>query len=65
MQCGTGLHVAHKDWAVMFGLEQIGNDFKLLEVSVPVDKIVVPKYGDGEVRCGELTVVREVPRSEW
>jgi hypothetical protein len=65
MQCGTGLHVAHKDWAVMFGLEHIGNDFKLLEVSVPVDKIVVPKYGDGKVRCSELTVIREVPRSEW
>jgi hypothetical protein len=66
VKCGIGLHVAHKDWAIEFGFDSAGGDsFKLLECSVPLDKLVVPKYGDGKVRCSELTVIREVPRSEW
>ena len=66
VKCGIGLHVAHKDWAIKFGFESAGGDsFKLLECSVPLDKLIVPKYGDGKVRCSELTVIREVPRSEW
>jgi len=64
--CGIGLHVAHKDLAIKFGFQCAdGDSFKLLECSVPLDKLVVPKYGDGKVRCSELTVTREVPRSEW
>jgi len=66
VKCGIGLHIAHKDWAIEFGFDCAGGDsFKLLECSVPLDKLVVPKYGDGKVRCSELTVIREVPRSEW
>ena len=66
VKCGIGLHIAHKDWAIEFGFDCArGDSFKLLECSVPLDKLVVPKYGDGKVRCSELTVIREVPRSEW
>lgn len=62
--CSTGLHIAHLDWAIRFGQEP-GESFRILEVAVPLDKIVVPKYGDGKVRTSELTVIREVPRDEW
>ncbi len=61
--CGMGMHVAHKDWALLFG-ELGGGDFRVLEVAVPLDKIVVPFNTDGKVRCSELTVLREVPLEE-
>jgi hypothetical protein len=62
VMCGRGMHVAHRDWALRFG-ESMG-DFRVLEVSVPLDKIVVPFDVDGKVRCSELTVLREVPLEE-
>lgn len=61
--CSTGLHIAHKDWALQFGNGNIRN-FKVLECSVPLDKIVVPENTDGKVRTSELTVLREVPLEE-
>ena len=62
VMCGLGMHVAHRDWALQFG-EGMG-EFKILEVAVPLDKIVVPFDTDGKVRCSELTVLREVPLEE-
>jgi hypothetical protein len=63
--CSNGLHVSHLAWAIDFGRSSGGNDFKILECAVPIDKIVLPKKCDGKVRTSELTVLREVPPSEW
>ena len=60
--CSTGLHIAHKHWALEFGRDK--GEFKLLECAVPLDKIVLPKHTDGKVRTSELTVLREVPLEE-
>jgi hypothetical protein len=61
--CLNGLHVSPKSWAISFG-----NGFEnlaILEVEVPVDKIVVASDTDGKVRTSELKVLREVPKEEW
>jgi hypothetical protein len=50
-------------WALNFG--NSWNDMALLEVKVPIDKIVVSKDCDGKVRTSELTVLREVPVDEY
>jgi len=63
--CSNGLHVSHLAWAIDFGRSSGSNDFKILECAVPIDKIVLPKKCDGKVRTSELTVLREVPPSEW
>ena len=61
--CSYGLHVSHKMWALNFGGGWV--DMALLEVSVPVDNIVVSKDCDGKVRTSKLTVIREVPKDEY
>jgi hypothetical protein len=61
--CTYGLHVSHKMWALKFGWDW--PDIALLEVTVPIDKIVVAQDCDGKVRTSELTVMREVPETEW
>ena len=61
--CGYGLHVSHKMWALKFG--RSWSDMALLEVRVPIDKIVVAKDCDGKVRTSQLEVLREVPEEEW
>ena len=61
--CTYGLHVSHKMWALRFGAGW--QNMALLEVKVPIDKIVVAKDCDGKVRTSELTVIREVPEEEW
>jgi hypothetical protein len=63
--CGRGLHVAYKEWAINYGKGEDFDNFKVLEVSVPIDKIVYCPKSDGKVRTSELTVVREVPIEEW
>jgi len=64
--CSVGLHVSYLAWALDFGRSSTsGNPFKVIEVAVPIDKIVLPKECDGKVRTPELTVLREVPVSEW
>lgn len=66
VSCSKGLHVAYKNWAIKFGMENFEDGkFRLLEVAVPLDKIVVPRHGDGKVRTSELKVLREVPKEEW
>jgi hypothetical protein len=61
--CAPGLHVSHKSWARGFGGGWI--DFALLECEVPIKSIVVSKDTDGKVRTSKLTVLREVPASEY
>jgi hypothetical protein len=63
MSCTYGLHVSHKIWALRFGCSW--NDMALIEVKVPINKIVVANDCDGKVRTSELTVIREVPEEEW
>ena len=62
VECSTGLHVAHLQWALDFGRER--GRFKIIECAVPLDKIVLPNDTDGKVRTSELTVLREVPLEE-
>jgi hypothetical protein len=62
--CSNGLHVSHLAWAIDFG-RQSDENFRILECAVPIDKIVLPKQCDGKVRTSKLTVLREVPPSEW
>lgn len=64
VSCNDGLHVAHMDWVIRFGLERY-EEFHVLECAVPLDKMVIPEMCDGKVRTSELTVLREVPREEW
>ena len=61
--CTTGLHISHKMWALNFG--KGWNDMALIEVKVPIDKIIVAKDCNGKVRTSELFVVREIPKEEW
>ena len=61
--CSYGLHVSHLSWAIDFAGGH--NGFKILECSVPLNKIIVPLDGCGKVRTSELTVLREVPIEEW
>ena len=49
--CTVGLHVGHKMWAMRFG--HTWPDMALLEVKVPIAKIVVAKDCDGKVRTSE------------
>lgn len=62
--CSHGLHAATLDWAVRFGLKS-GKPFRLLEVAVSLDGMVVPEASDGKVRAAALTVLRELPGAEW
>lgn len=63
-ECSTGLHAAPKELALRFGMQRCEN-FRLLEVAVPLGKMVVPRRTEGKVRTSEMTVLREVPRDEW
>jgi hypothetical protein len=64
--CSVGLHVSHLTWALDFGRSAAGCErFKVIEVAVPISAIVLPSECDGKVRTPELTVLREVPVSEW
>ena len=66
-ECSEGLHISYKDWAIRFGKDKTNsnNNFVVLECSVPLDKIVLPKNSDGKVRTSELTVLRILPEEEW
>jgi hypothetical protein len=61
--CSRGLHVSHKMWALKFGSGW--DDMALLECEVPTGRILVSADCDGKVRTSELTVLREVPTSEY
>ena len=60
--CGYGIHLSHKEWAVDFGREW--SDLAILECEADMDGIVVPVSGAGKVRTPKVKVIREVPLEE-
>ena len=62
IDCGHGIHIAYKEWAVDFGRNW--EDLAILEVEADIDSIVVPTNGSGKVRTDKVLVLREVPLEE-
>ena len=62
IDCGHGIHIAYKEWAVDFGRNW--EDLAILEVEADIDSIVVPANGSGKVRTDKVLVLREVPLEE-
>ena len=62
IDCGHGIHIAYKEWAVYFGRNW--EDLAILEVEADIDSIVVPTNGTGKVRTDKVLVLREVPLEE-
>ena len=62
VDCGFGIHMAYKEWAVDFG--RSWNDLAIIELEVEKDDIVVPQYGVGKVRAQKAKMTREVPLEE-
>ena len=60
--CGHGIHIAHLAWCLDYGHDW--NNLAILEVEADLDEIIVPKFGNGKVRCLEVDVIREVPLEE-
>ena len=62
VDCGNGIHIAYKEWAVDFG--KGWRDLAILEVEADAANIVVPLNGSGKVRTDKVLVLREVPLEE-
>ena len=62
VNCGHGIHIAYKEWAIDFGKDW--EDLAILEVEANIDSIVVPTNGSGKVRTDKVLVLREVPLEE-
>ncbi|MGM9586272.1 MAG: hypothetical protein ACI3VA_02130, partial [Candidatus Limivicinus sp.] len=62
IECGHGIHIAYKEWALDFGKDWW--DLAILEVEADVSSIVVPMNGSGKVRTDKVLVLREVPLEE-
>ena len=62
VDCGKGIHIAYKEWAVDFGKDW--RDLAILEVEADAANIVVPLNGSGKVRTDKVLVLREVPLEE-
>ena len=62
IDCGFGIHMAYKEWAVDFG--KGWKDLAVIELEVDKDDIVVPLYGVGKVRAKKAKMIREVPLEE-
>jgi hypothetical protein len=60
--CSYGIHISHLAWALNFGCNW--SDLAILEVEADIDKIVLPKRGNGKVRTSEVKVLREIPLEE-
>ena len=60
--CGHGIHMAYKEWAVAFGAAW--PDLAILELEANLDEIVVPISGRGKIRAARAKVIREVPLEE-
>ena len=61
-ECGAGIHLAYKTWAVGYGA--YWPDFAILECECEKSDVLVPLYGDGKVRARKAKVLREVPLEE-
>ena len=62
IECGAGIHLAYKEWAVGYGT--YWPDLAILECECEKSDVLVPLYGDGEVRARKAKVLREVPLEE-
>ena len=62
VDCGHGIHIAYKEWALYFGKDW--RDLAILEVEADVSSIIVPLNGSGKVRTDKVLVLREVPLEE-
>ena len=62
VDCGRGIHISFKEWALDFGNGWDG--LAILEVEADVSNIVVPLNGSGKVRTDKVLVLREVPLEE-
>ena len=62
VDCGHGIHIAYKEWALYFGKDW--RDLAILEVEADVSSIIVPLNGSGKVRTDKVIVLREVPLEE-
>ena len=62
IDCGQGIHMAHKAWCVDFG--KTWDNLAILEVEANKDDIIVPRFGCGKVRAKTVKVIREVPLEE-
>ena len=62
VDCGHGIHISYKEWAVYFGKEWL--DLAILEVEADISSIIVPLNGSGKVRTDKVLVLREVPLEE-
>ena len=60
--CGTGIHIAHLQWALDFGKDW--DDLAILEVETKIDNIVFPINTNGKVRTSSVKVLREIPLEE-
>ena len=61
--CRVGMHVSDLEFAKRFCMDWL--DSAILELIIPIDCIVVAKDCDGKVRCSDLTVIRELAKSEY
>ena len=62
IECGHGIHMAHKSWCVSYG--RSWPDLAILELEADASGVVVPLNGAGKVRAAEAKVLREVPLEE-
>ena len=62
IECGAGIHLAHKAWAVSYGANW--SDLAILECECEKTDVLVPLFGDGKVRARKAKVLREVSLEE-
>ena len=62
IECGAGIHLAYKMWAVGYGA--YWPDLAILECECEKSDGLVPLYGDGKVRARKAKALREVPLEE-
>jgi hypothetical protein len=60
--CGQGIHIAHRNWALNYGADW--DNLAILEVETRLSDIVLPDDSDGKVRTSQVKVLREVPLEE-
>lgn len=57
------LDIAHLNW-VLAKQYRNGTSFAIVEVEAKLDNVVVPPHSTGQLRCSEITIIREVPLEE-
>ena len=62
IDCGAGIHLAHKAWAINYG--KFWSDLAILECECEKSDVLIPLCSDGKVRARKAKVLREVPLEE-